>query len=414
MASGLYYNPGNGLVVAPIPDEPTPEDIADATALICETVCDFPFVVEADGTQASKANAIAALMTPIIRPMIRGRVPMSLFDKPQMGSGASLLADMIVTIATGSSAAMTQAPTVREEWGKLLLSELSTGRAVIVFDNVTGSLSSPELASAITSSVYNGRVLGTTTTKHIENQPCWIATGINLEIGGDIPRRCVWIRMDPDDPRPWLRDKTEFKHPQLLEWAIAERGTIIAAVLTVARAWVRAGRKVPKETQRLAVFEDWCETLGGILAFMGIKGFLGNLDRQYEEADTEGPQWGAFLAKWHERFADTPVTVAEVIDELEKNASALYVDTTMRGCAPDDILDAVAVKGKANRQKFGQLLRYRKDTRFATGFKLVAAGTKKRAVQWRVVDVKPGTGLDKWTAPDGESSQKEGESSESR
>jgi hypothetical protein len=391
VASGLYYAPSNGLAMPAIPDTPTPEDVAAATSLIRECVIDFPFVTEKNGTEASRANAIAALMTPIIRPMIRGRVPLSLFDKPQMGSGASLLADMIVTIATGSSAAMTQAPTVREEWGKLLLSELSTGRAVIVFDNVTGVLSSPELASAITSNVYNGRVLGTTTTKHIENQPCWIATGINLALGGDMARRCVWIRMDPDDPRPWLRDKTKFTHPQLIEWAFKERGWIIAAVLTVARAWIRAGRKVPEKTPRLAVFDDWCETLGGMLSFMGIDGFLGNLDRQYEEADVEGPQWGAFLAKWYERFKDKAATVAEVIDELEKNASAIYVDQTMRGCAPDEVLEAVAVKGKANHQKLGQLLRYRKDTRFATGFKLVSAGTKQRAVQWRVIDVAPTT-----------------------
>ena len=382
--TGLYYSPGTGLVLPPIPDDPTPDQVAEATDLIAGTLADFPFVVEKDGTKASRANAIAALMTPIVRPMIAGRVPLMLFDKPQMGTGASLLAELIVTIATGSSAAMTQAPTIREEWGKLLLSELAAGRAVIVFDNVTGILSAPELSTAITQRVYNGRVLGRTQTLKVENQPCWIATGINIALGGDLPRRCVWIRMDPKDPRPWLRDRSTFRHPDLLAWAGSERGRIIAAVLTIARAWIRGGRRVPDGTPRLAVFEDWCECLGGMLAVMTVDGFLANLDLQYEEADVEAPQWGAFLEKWYERFRETSLSVAEVIEELEKNASAPYVDQTMRGSAPDEVLEAIAIRGRGNN-KLGQLLRYRKDTRYPSGFMLVRAGTRNNAVRWAVL-----------------------------
>ena len=116
--TGLFYSPGPGLDLPPVPDDPTPGEVADAAELVCSAVADFPFVVEPSGAGASRANALAALMTPIVRPAIAGRVPLVLLDKPQMGTGASLLAELIVTIATGSSAAMTQAPTNREEWGK--------------------------------------------------------------------------------------------------------------------------------------------------------------------------------------------------------------------------------------------------------------------------------------------------------
>lgn len=386
--TGLYYSPAPGLNLPPVPDDPTPEEVAAAAELVSDALADFPFVVEPGGAGAGRANALAALMTPLVRPMIPGRVPMVLFDKPQMGTGASLLAEVIVTIATGSSAAMTQAPTNRDEWGKLLLSELSAGRAVIVFDNITGKLASPELSTAITQQKYNGRVLGTSRTLQVENQPCWIATGINIELGGDLPRRCVWVRMDPQDPRPWLRDRSAFRHPDLLGWAKQERGRIIAAVLTIARAWIRGGRNVPDGTPRLAVFEDWCEVLGGMLAVMKIDGFLENLVRQYEEADLEGPQWGAFLERWHERFGEKPVTVAELVEELEQNASALYPDQTLRACAPDEVLEAIAVKGKGN-QKLGTLLRYRKETRFPSGFMLASVGLRHRGVQWSVLRIAP-------------------------
>lgn len=381
--TGLYYSPAPELDLPPVPDDPTPGEVAAAAELVSDALADFPFVVEPGGAGASRANALAALMTPLVRPMIAGRVPLVLFDKPQMGTGASLLAEVIVTIATGSSAAMTQAPTNRDEWGKLLLSELSAGRAVIVFDNLTGTLASPELSTAITQRVYNGRVLGRTRTLQIENQPCWIATGINIELGGDLPRRCVLARMDPQDARPWLRDRSAFRHPDLLAWAKRERGIIIAAVLTIARAWIRDGRRVPDGTPLLAVFEDWCEVLGGMLSVMKVDGFLENLDRQYEEADVEGPQWSAFLERWHERFGEKPVTVAELVEELEQNASVLYPDQTLRACAPDEVLEAIAVKGRGN-QKLGSLLRYRKDTRYPSGFVLVRAGTRDRAVRWSV------------------------------
>lgn len=386
--TGLYYSPGPGFELPPVPHDPSPGEVADAAALVRETVEDFPFVVEEHDVETSRANALAALMTPIVRPMIAGRVPLVLLDKPQMGTGASLLAELIVTIATGSSAAMTQAPTSRDEWGKLLLAELSAGRAVIVFDNLTGTLDSPELSTAITQPAYNGRVLGRTETRRVENRPCWIATGINIALGGDLPRRCVVVRMDPRDARPWLRDRAAFRHPDLLAWAQRERGRIIAAVLTIARAWIRAGRPVPDGTPRLAVFEDWCETLGGMLSVMGIDGFLGNLDRQYEEADVESPQWGAFLAKWHERFGETPVTVAELVDELERDDSALYVGQTLRACAPDEVLAAIAARGGGNHT-LGMLLRYRKETRYPSGFMLTRARTSHGAARWVVLRVAP-------------------------
>ena len=78
------------------------------------------------------------------------------------------------------------------------------------------------------------------------------------------------------------------------------------------------------------------------------------------------------------------MTVAELVEELEQNASALYPDQTLRGCAPDDVLEAIAVRGGGN-QRLGTLLRYRKDTRYPSGFMLARAGTKRGGVRWSVL-----------------------------
>jgi hypothetical protein len=51
---------------------------------------------------ANKANALAAFLTTIVRPMISGCVPLALIDKPAPGTGASKLLDLISIVATGS------------------------------------------------------------------------------------------------------------------------------------------------------------------------------------------------------------------------------------------------------------------------------------------------------------------------
>ncbi|NLX48842.1 MAG: hypothetical protein GXY82_02990 [Methanospirillum sp.] len=390
--SGLYYAPCNGFTVPEVPEHPTTAQIAEAGAFVKECVCDFPFVVDTleDGTQveASRANAIAGLISTIVRPMIRGRTPLLLFDKPQSGTGASLLAEFIVRVATGTSAAMTQIPENGDEWDKRLLAELMEGRTVIVFDNITGVLKARQLATAITQPTYNGRILGQTQMARVDNCPCWIATGINITLGGDLPRRAVWIKMNADDPRPWLR-KVTFTHTPLLEWGERDRGRIIAAILTLARAWHLRGRPVPKETPIIGGFEDWCRVLGGILYVAGIDGFLLNLDKEYEEGDVDGPQWGGFLAKWHAIHGEEPITVAALVRELMQGAIGDYPEGTLFNASPDELRGALTGNGPANK-RIGEMLRSRKETRFDTGYKLVRAKTKEHgAARWVVVNVCP-------------------------
>jgi hypothetical protein len=58
----------------------------------------------------------------------------------------------------------------------------------------------------------------------------------------------------------------------LNEWISGERGRIVAAILTLARAWIAAGE--PRPTITLASLEDWAAVVGGILGNAGLEGFL--------------------------------------------------------------------------------------------------------------------------------------------
>src|SRR5262249_6745494 len=161
----------------------------------------------------------------------------------------------------------------------------------------------------LTAPEWSDRILGKTEKVRIPQRATWMATGNNLRIGGDIARRCYWIRLDAENARPWQREG--FRYPDLLSHVLANRGQILAAVLTLARAWFAAGcpkAKVPK----VGGFEGWATTIGGVLARAGIEGFLGNLDELYAQVDEDEVAWEAFLAAWWSRYRDTVRTVAEL------------------------------------------------------------------------------------------------------
>ena len=222
----LYYSPAPDLDLPSVPDDPTPDQVARAAELVSDAIADFPFVVEAGGAEAGRANALAALITLLVRPMIAGRVPLVLFDKPQMGTGASLLAELIVTIATGSSAAMTQAPTNRDEWGRPPLRALHrTGRdrhrQRHGKKSIRPSTRWPSRSRNTTAACSAQAGPGRSRTSPAGSRPGSTSRSAATSRGG-----ASWPGRTRT-PRPWLRDRLAFRHPDLLGWAKRERGPIV-------------------------------------------------------------------------------------------------------------------------------------------------------------------------------------------
>ena len=377
-ATNLYYFPSLKLVVLPIPDEPTESDVKAAIELALEPVCDFPF-----DSEASRANALATMFTPILRPMIDGPVPLALFDKPQQGTGASLLAEVISLIATGRAAAMMTAQKDDEGWRKAITSLLIKGQLVVTIDNVEYDLFTPSLAAILTATSYQDRILGRSEMVILPNRTTWVATGNNIRLRGDLPRRCIWVRMDAKTARPWQRDISRFKHPRLIEWASTNRGGILAAILTIARAWVVAGMPEPKGLPNLGGYESYCRIVGGVLAYMGVNGFLANLDVMYAEMDTETPQWEAFLQNWYETVGNKAVTAAEFISHINDNAE-------LRAALPDVIADTSL---KNYTRRLGNALAKKKGVRFPNGYSVLKTDKGKYGATWQVVT--PGVTLKK-------------------
>jgi hypothetical protein len=312
----LYYEPTSRLQVPALPLHPTEADARQARDfLLQELLFDFPFAEGAD-----LANMMACLLTPIIRPAIAGNVPLCLLDKPGPGSGATLLSDVVATVATGEHAVKETAPESgrhsEEEWRKKITALLLAGASVIVWDNIENSIDSSALSAVLTTSLWGDRVLGESRTLRLVNRATWIATANNIHLRGDLARRCYRVRIDPEQERPWTREG--FKHPDLLAWVRGNRGQLLCALLTIARAWYVKG-KPSTETPKLGSFEHWVATIGGILAYAGIPDFLGNQEDLYSLVDDEGPEWRGFLKAWYEQFGEREITVRYLAGFLSAN-----------------------------------------------------------------------------------------------
>ena len=344
-ASRLYYARDASLVLPDIPEEPTADHVQAALELLWDIIGEFPFL---DG--ASIANAIASMLTPICRPAIKGPTPLALFDATTMGTGKTLLSEIVSLIASGREGALFSAPREEEEWRKQLTSVLREGSSIVIIDNVNHRLDSADLCKALTETIHGDRILGQSQTINFPIRCAWIVTGNNIQLGGDIPRRCYWVRMDAKRTRPF--ERTAFRHKRLKQYVLIKRGELIAALLTLARYWYIAGCPQPDITP-VGSFEDWTTIIGGIVQHAGIKGFLANSSELYKQADAESTQWEPFLRTLDIAFSRHSFTVAQVWKQMndktpssEMYRSALTARAEeLRSALPDFIAQVMDHEG---------------------------------------------------------------------
>lgn len=291
----MLYLPDRGLHVPEVPDEPTKRQVMKAGKLLLTMIDGFPFVTPHD-----RANYIGAMLTPLLRRLTPPPYKMLAVDAPQPASGKSMLADLLMILHGGHK--MQSMPGTEAEMRKVLTSVLMNESApVVTFDNVDVRVDSPSLAGTLTSAAYSDRVLGSSRTYNGVNDRLWVATGNNIRVGGDLPRRLLWVRIDANSARPQERT---FTINNLRDWARAHRGRLLAALLTITRAWVVAGRPTAA-LQTTDDYGQWAQVVNGILrnAFPGDDR-IGNFNSPENEkgnADESGNEHLQFLTAMHDK-----------------------------------------------------------------------------------------------------------------
>jgi hypothetical protein len=305
-AARLLYDPPKGFVLPAVPTKPTQSDIAVARSLLLDDLLgDFPFTGEAE-----RAHALALLLIGFVRAMIDGPTPLHLVEKPTQGTGATLMVDVMSVIAIGCRASVMVEGSDDEEWRKRLTAKLRQIPSVVLIDNLRRPLDSSALAAALTAPFWEDRILGVSETTRLPIRCIWIATGNNAELSGEMARRLVRIRLDARVDQPWRR--SGFRHPDLMGWVHANRADLVAACLTLCRAWIAAG--MPHGVKNIGSFENWAAVMGGMLDAIGVAGFLGNIDEMLEASDGEGAVWRVFVGQWWDRFGTAEVGTSGLYD----------------------------------------------------------------------------------------------------
>lgn len=321
----------NDLNVPDVPDSPTEAEMVEARNWIqTELLSDFPFCdTDADGNERrepSNAHALAMLLTPFMRRMIRGVAPVFSIDKPTPGTGGSLLAKLVVMLFEGEAAEGSYVSYTANEadMAKEWLAMSFQAPSVVVFDDVK-EFNNRFLIRVTTSEKMGARVLGRSQHVTVKNKYTIINTGNNIDLGEEMRRRTctIYLNAKTDD----MKNRV-FRHPSVSRMEYADfvrenRGLAIRHLLTLVEYWKSQGSPIFKK-RRLPSFEDWGGKVGGVLEACGIVGFLDTPARVI--VDPQKSAEDEFLREYYKRFgANAPQTGPVIFD---------WVSTSELGIVP--------------------------------------------------------------------------------
>lgn len=304
--------------VARIPRNPTDEQVGVAFETLWRAFAEFPF---ADA--ASRGVMLAALVTSVMRPMLR-TAPAFAFDAPKAGSGKSLLAECICTLC-GAPPPVDPPPRNDDEAAKSLFAALRCGARVILWDNFTQPVyGNSAVCAFLTAPQFAQRVLGHSEFETLPNKAMLLLTGNNLRVQGDACRRILVCRIDAG-----------VEHPEIRTFRLApaqhvrdHRTEIRAAILTVLRGFHSHG--APKQTaDTVGSFEDWDALVRQLVVWLGRSGLTGGVEvgdpfetaRANIDDDPQADTLGGLLQAWRHYLGDRPCTAAYVLNEAQLAAT---------------------------------------------------------------------------------------------
>jgi len=279
------------------PHTPVPDMSADeAVVVLREWLGDFPFARPHD-----YAHALGFLLTPLVRRMICGPVPVTVFEAPARGTGKTLLMKVLSRVSAGYSVACAALAKNDEERRKSLVSHLATGAPVVLLDNVTGKVDDDTLAGILTAwPRYSDRRMGGQSLMWVPASSTWAMSGNNMHMSPDIARRAVVVRLDAGVERP--ENRQGFRVRDLEAWTEDNAARLRGAALALVRRWVDMGQ--PASGRRLGSYEAWSRVVGGIVSEV-CEGWLGGRAERLASADPEREEWRQLIRIWSGRAVST-------------------------------------------------------------------------------------------------------------
>ena len=362
----------------PVPANPTAGEVEAALDRLMTPFRDFPLVGPVD-----RGVLLAALLTAAARPTL-ATAPAFGFDAPTQGSGKTLLAKCVALLALG------HVPTVwphthgrdDEEIRKRIMSILLTGTRAVIWDNVIGTFDSAALAGALTSRHFSDRILGRSQAASVPNKAIWLLTGNNLTLAGDLPRRVLKCRIDPETDRPYAR---QFDlDPEA--YCLRNRQRMVADALTIIRAWRLSGAE--RAPGNMASFEDWDSMVRQAVAWIARR----NADYadpmqavdQAQAADPEQEQLDTLLTALVGVFGAEPFESKQVKAAVDQCRTGFVAGEATPALA--DCIAELQTGRNLTTVGIGKMLTFRAD-RVVNGRRLRKRAGRNKSVFWTVEPV---------------------------
>ncbi len=349
--TGYFHNPSGSYELP----EPTRDNARVALAELADVWCDF-----STATDAERFVPVAAVLSILARPMLNN-VPLFAFDAPARGSGKTLAVDTVSIIATGRATHKLNFPR-GDEQEKVLGALALRGARVVAFDNATGPIGGDALDRTLTCGGKVGlRVLGKSHCPELSWTGTVFVTGNQLAITGDTRRRTLRCRIVPNVERPGERPADGFKHPDLPKWCYDNRECLVAAGLTVLRAFLKAGKPAQGVPTR-GSFETWCSIIASAIVWAGGPDVVSGAWEESAEPEDQEELRLALARWWHAAFPEG-ATARQAVDELSDLTSPKGPAQDLRQEAAQAVNELCndTRYGKATPRQLGVLLRGLRD-----------------------------------------------------
>ncbi len=369
--TGFYLETQDELV--PVPLHPTKEEALRALRHLTEPFKDFPFCDE-----LARSVHLAALLTVVIRPSIPTS-PAVAYDAPIQGSGKSLLASCVEVLGSGKEPTIWPDIDVRnpDEVRKRAFTAIRTGDRTVIWDNIVGEFDSSALAGIITSPRIKDRQLQTQNLIEVPNNTFMVFTGNNFTPLGDMSRRVLVCRIDPESDAPQKR-QFDINPKELCQ---LDRQRLVSAALTLIRFYLSSGAPKVGDT---GSFSEWDRFVRQTIMYISrtiSPGEYVDVGKSIEINQAEDPEKEMLLnlfRTWSDLFKDQWVTSTQLLDsnqEWDPNQYGLSHAIT-------DFLG----RSLRNAKSLGMKLKNKKG-RVVAGMKLEDREGDKNGKLWRIRNV---------------------------